>query len=255
MAFSANAFVIDKVRRVTQFDLETGLVDWTMTSIENPTVEFTGESVEKTDALGTLIAKFDTTKGVTFSGEGSLISAPLMAAQLGADVEVASDTETVSGKLFEVLTVSDGTATLTYEPSTTPSYCYSLTDDKNIDETIEIGADDGDATLDGTTLTLPSDFDGTSVAIMYDYETTSAVKITDSSSEFADAAGYIVDVLLADVCNVATKRAGYLVFPKAKIDNNFSIDLTTEGTHPFSFEALADYCADDQQLCYWIINE
>ena len=67
--FNANNYVIDKVRRVTQINLETGLVDFTGTSVESPQVEFTGESVDKTDAQGVLLARFDTAKGVNFSGE------------------------------------------------------------------------------------------------------------------------------------------------------------------------------------------
>ena len=34
--FNATQFVIDKVRRITQINLETGLVDFTGISVENP---------------------------------------------------------------------------------------------------------------------------------------------------------------------------------------------------------------------------
>ena len=253
--FNANNFLIDKVRRVTQVNLETGLVDWTMTSIESPQVEFTGESTEKTDANGVLIAKFDTAKGVNFSGEGSILSAPLMAAQLGTEVQVANETTKVKGKTFEVLKVADKKATMTYTPTVAPAYVYKLSADKNIDTYIEVGAEDGNAKITGKEITLPDDFTGTQVGVLYEYETESAVKITDGSENYASAAEYIVDILAADVCNPATKRAGSLVFPKAKIDNNFTVDLTTEGTHPFSFSALKDYCSDEANLCYWLFNE
>ena len=33
------------------------------------------------------------------------------------------------------------------------------------------------------------------------------------------------------------------------------MNLTTEGTHPFSFTALKDYCADDADLCYILFEE
>lgn len=57
--FNATQFVIDKVRRITQINLETGLVDFTGISVENPQIEFTGESTDKTDAQGILLARFD----------------------------------------------------------------------------------------------------------------------------------------------------------------------------------------------------
>ena len=93
-----NQFVIDKVRRITQINLETGLVDFTGTSVESPQIEFTGESTDKTDAQGVLLARFDTAKGVNFSGELSLLSLRLMAAQLGSEVQVASETTKVKGR-------------------------------------------------------------------------------------------------------------------------------------------------------------
>ena len=125
--FSANTFVIDKVRRVTQVNLETGIVDWTLTSIESPSIEFTGESTDKTDAHGVLIARFDTAKGVNFSGEGSLLSMPLMAAQLGTEVQTGSSTAKVTGKTFEILKVEGGKATMTHKPKVAPTVVYKIT--------------------------------------------------------------------------------------------------------------------------------
>ena len=259
--FNANNFVIDKVRRVTRVNLNTGLVDFTLTSIENPQVEFTGESTDKTDAQGVLLARFDTAKGVNFSGEASLLSMPLMASQLGTEVQVASATAKLTGKAFEVLKVvtsgdpATKIATLTQTPKTAPDVVYVMTEDKNIDSTIEIGTGDGQASISGKVITLPAEFAGTMVGVLYEYETEEAIKVVDGSENFAEAAEYIVDILAADVCNPATKRAGSLVFPKAKIDNNFTVNLTTEGTHPFSFSALKDYCSDDAELCYLLFNK
>lgn len=267
--FNANNFVIDKVRRVTRVNLDSGLVDFTITNIESPQVEFTGESTDKTDAQGILLARFDTAKGATFSAETSLISIPLMASQLGTEAQIAGTTDypTVSGKIFEVLkvktTVDDEqtpavttiTATMSHTPTTNPKVIYILSEDKNIDTTIDVGAEEGDASISGDVITFPDEFEATSVGVLYEYETEAAIKVVDGSQEFAEAAEYIVDILAADVCNPATKRAGALVFPKAKIDNNFTINLTTEGTHPFSFTALKDYCSEEEELCYLIFNE
>lgn len=257
--FNATQFVIDKVRRITQVNLETGLVDFTGISVENPQIEFTGESTDKTDAQGVLLARFDTAKGVNFTGELSLLNLNLMGAQLGAEVQVATAEKKVTGADFAILTVNtDGgtkTATLKHTPSATPAAVYALSEDKNISSVIEVGTESGQAKIADKTITLPDDFTGTTVGVFYEYETDSAVKLVDSAESFAEAAMYIVDILAADVCNPASKRAGKIVFPKAKIDNNFTVNLTTEGTHPFSFTALKDYCADDADLCYILFEE
>lgn len=237
--FNATQFVIDKVRRITQINLATGLVDFTGTSVESPQIEFTGESTDKTDAQGVLLARFDTAKGVNFSGELSLLNLNLMGAQLGSEVQVADSSKKVKGADFAILTVTDDkgtkTATLKHVPTSAPAAVYTMSEDKVI--------------------TLPASFVGTTVGVFYEYETDSAVKLVDSAESFAEAAMYVVDILAADVCNPSVKRAGKIVFPKAKIDNNFTVNLTTEGTHPFSFTALKDYCADDAELCYILFEE
>lgn len=266
MSFDAQNFVIDKVRRVTRVNLTSGDVDFTLTNIQSPQVEFTGESTDKTDAQGVLIARFDTAKGVSFSGEASLLSMPLMAAQLGTDVEIATSGSKLTAKIFEVVkvvTTTDSstppvttiTATLAHTPKTAPAKVYILGSDKSIAGTIAIGSTASDASISGKVITFPSSFEATQVGVLYEYETAEAVMVVDSADAYDVAAQYLVDILAADVCNPSQKRAGTLVFPKAKMDNNFSLDLTTEGTHPFGFTALADYCEEDVQLCYIIFNK
>ena len=229
--FNATQFVIDKVRRITQINLATGLVDFTGTSVESPQIEFTGESTDKTDAQGVLLARFDTAKGVNFSGELSLLNLNLMGAQLGSEVQVADSSKKVKGADFAILTVTDDkgtkTATLKHVPTSAPAAVYTMSEDKNISGMIEVGVDEGNAKIEGKVITLPASFVGTTVGVFYEY----------------------------DVCNPSVKRAGKIVFPKAKIDNNFTVNLTTEGTHPFSFTALKDYCADDAELCYILFEE
>lgn len=253
--FNANNFIIDKVRRVTRVALDTGLVDFTATSIENPQVQFTGESTDKTDAQGVLIARFATAKGVDFSGASSMFSLGLLASQRGSEVQVASEDNKLAGETFEVLKVVNGKATMGHTPKVVPAVVYELSDDKNIKGTIDVGAEEGNAQISGKDITLPASFTGTQIGVLYEYETTSAVKMSDDAEKFATAGKYLVDILAADVCNPAIKRAGTLVFPKAMPDSNVSVDLTTEGNHPFSFSALKDYCADDMELCYILFNE
>lgn len=128
--FNATQFVIDKVRRITQINLATGLVDFTGTSVESPQIEFTGESTDKTDAQGVLLARFDTAKGVNFSGELSLLNLNLMGAQLGSEVQVADSSKKVKGADFAILTVTDNegtkTATKTVPISTLNSWAETF---------------------------------------------------------------------------------------------------------------------------------
>ena len=61
-----NSLIIRKVLRITRMNLTTSQVDWTLTNLQDVNIEFTGETTDKKDAFGTLIAKFDKAKGLRF---------------------------------------------------------------------------------------------------------------------------------------------------------------------------------------------
>lgn len=252
MDATLNTFVMDRVRRITEVDLTTGKVNWTARGVGEPSLELTGESVDKTDSLGTLIAKIDTAKGANFGAEMDTIIMPLLASQRGATIEVGTEENKVRGKKFDVVKVSGGTATLTYTPLTAPAYVYPINADNTQGDPIEVGTGDENAKVSGATVTLPDGFTASQVGVLYEYETADAQKMSDNSESFTDPAEYIIDMLARDICNSSLKRAGALVFPKAKLDNNVTLNLTTEGTHPFSITALKDYCSEEGNLYYWI---
>ena len=246
-----NNFVTDEVRRVTEVNLTTDLVNWTARKVESPTWEFTGETVEKTDNKGAKLAIFDTAKGVTFSGELSMFTVPLLASQRGASVQYGTESLPVAGEIFEVLKVSGGTATMTHTPTVAPSYVYEITADKNTGDSHEVGTE---WAVSGRTITIPESYKGAYVGVHYKFTAKSGTLVKDMADEYSDAAKYIVELYVKDICS-EQRRLGYIVFPKAKISNNFSINLTTEGTHPFSIEAIQDYCADENLLCYLLFAE
>lgn len=61
-----------------------------------------------------------------------------------------------------------------------------MSEDKNISGVIEVGAEEENAKISGTTITLPATFEGTTVGVYYEYETESAVKLVDSAESFAE---------------------------------------------------------------------
>lgn len=245
--------LIQKVRRLTCIDNVDGSVLYTGGQIENAQVEFTGDKREKLDAEGVPIAQFDTAKGVTLSGEMTLLSTYLLSNQLGADVQVASATNKIHTETFEVLPVKDKKATMTYTPSTLPQKVYVF-ESGNIGEAILVGADADNASISEKEITLPDSVKATQVGVYYEYDSETASMIDDSSEGYSDTMKYILDVLCADPCNQAIKVAARLIIPKGKMDNNVSINMATDGTHPFSITAMKDYCSTGSSLCYWIFE-
>ena len=250
-------YTIDRVRRITRIN-SAGEIDWTLTSIEDPTVECTAEYREKTDAQGIRLARLPSAKGVTFSGSNSLLSTALLATQLGATVIEGSSANKITSTIIDDLVSaqdenSKQTFTLSHTPKAAPASIYVYSKGKTGTK-VEVGTGDGQAVYASGKITLPDSYTGaTRALIAYDTEIETGIKISNSSeiAEKAGTAKYVVECLFADVCDSTLKRFGYLVFPKAEIDANFTLNLNTEGTHPFTITANKDYCADNEELCYW----
>ena len=252
-------YLIDRALSLSRIDLETGDLEWVAKSIEDPQLEFTGETTEKRDAQGTLIAQFDTAKGATLSGSLSLLSMVLMASQLGTEVQFGSNDAKILVDYVDEMAVASAndakTCELKYTPKTAPTAVYAMNADGSRGEKYEIGTGEGKATISGKVITLPEGFEGTKAVAAYEYESATAVMVEDGSENYTTPAKYILKILGADVCNPARKRSGAIVFPKAKLDNNFSLNLTTDGAHPFSLTALKDYCDEAARLCYVVWDE
>ena len=144
-------------------------------------------------------------------------------------------------------------ATMAYTPTTTPSVVYAINKDKSLGDPIEVGTADENAKITGNVITLPDTYTGSRIGVLYQYETDEAVRVTDSSETFNKNAKYIAKILAEDVCGVTA--AITIVISKGKLDNNFSLNLTTEGTHPFSISAMKDYCSEEEELCYILIGK
>lgn len=246
-----STFLMDRVRRMTEIDLASGKVNWSAVGIGSPSLELNGEKIEKQDAYGAMIAQIDTAKGAVLSCELDTTNLQVLASQRGAKVEVGDGETLVKGEIFDVVDVKDGKATLTYTPISAPAYVYPINKDQTQGTEIEVGTEDGNAQVAGNIVTLPEGFEQTRVGVYYEYETADAVKLLDNSEDFGSAAKYLIQMYIRDICT-DQKRLGVLVFPKAKLDNNVTIDLTTEGTHPVSLTAQKEYCADESNLYYWI---
>ncbi len=249
MPFST--FVMDKVRRITEVDLATNTPNWSAVGVGSPSLELNGETVSKQDAYGAMMAQIDTAKGAAISGEMDTTNIQLLASQRGAKVEVGSDASKIKGETFDVVDVNGGKATLTYTPTVAPAFIYKINKDQTQGEAVEVGTEEGNAKIDGNVVTLPSGFDAAKIGAYYEFETADAVKLSDNSEEFGHSAKYLLQIYIRDLCT-DQKRLGILVFPKGKLDNNVTLNLTTEGKHPFKVTAQKDYCADEPNLYYWI---
>lgn len=254
--FNKDDLIINMVLSGTMFDKASGNVIFSLTMIEEPSLELGGEKVYATDNYGLNIAAFNRAKTAVFSGSNSLFSLNLMSNQLGSTKETGSEIEIPMREILQV--GAEKTLTLKKTPVDGSVTIEVLDEGKSITGvSLEQGASGGSGfTLASNIVTITAEdvTAGTYVAVYYKY-LGDAVKIVNSANAFTTAGEFRLEVLFAEKCNQAVQYYGYIVFPSAALDNNATINLTTDGKHAFSVEAMIDYCSPDNELFYIVVPD
>lgn len=257
-----NNFVIERVRRGTMFSSTTGEAMWSITQIEEPSLNVTSEKAEAVDALGAKIMEFDRAKNAEFSGQNSLFDLGLAAAQAGREKEVATETETLVIPKWEEIKltqamIDEGKVTLSETPVGVAGaeipYIYTLNGDGTLNTKYALGTAASDSEFElvvaDKSITIPTGLkEGTKLWIPYDYAATSAVAVSNTAVDFPVAGKFVMEVLGVDVCDTTKKYYAYIEFPNAKLTADVEYTFTTEGKHPFTIQAMQQYCDEEKRL-------
>lgn len=257
-----NNFVIERIRRGTMFSPATGEAQWTLTQIEEPSLSVTSEKAEKVDALGVKIMDFDRAKNAEFSGQNSLFDLGLLAAQSGREKEVASEGNTLLVPKWEEITltkeqVEAGEITLGEVPAGVEGaeipFIYTLNGDGSLKNKYAVGTEATAAAFAlnaaDKKLTLPTALVADErLWIPYETNSGSAVVVSNTAVDFPTAGRFVMEVLGADVCDPSKKYYAYVEFPNAKLNADVDLDFTTEGKHPFTIQAMQQYCDAQKRL-------
>lgn len=259
MAFNKDSLVIEKLKSCFQTAVD-GSIMWRADQLSDPTLSCSGEVVYSNDAEGTPIAAFYRNPGAAFSATNAVFSTNLFQNQIGATRVDGTAEAKISVPCYEMLTVTaEHTATVGHTPKAAPAQVYLLNKDKSIAETYVSGAAStaGQFAFSGTTITLPESVEaGSRIAVFYEYESENAALITNSTSIQPEEGTLYIEALFCDICQTANKVFGWIVFPRAKLDNNVELGLSSDSfSQPISLQAMKDYCSDDQELFHLILAE
>lgn len=269
MAFSSlDSLVIDRAIKGTMFDSVTGAMIFNVEMIKDPSIEISGTTVFADDHMGTHIMSFNRAKEAKFSASNALFNLGLAAAQYGSTKTVAASGSTITVPIYEEILVGEtvgesgsevnATVTLSQTPVADSVFWIYKLDGKNIGTAYSV-ATDASATefkIVGTTVTLPTTdaFLATdTMAVWYEYEASSAVSVENGADAFAKSGRFDLEAIVHDPCSKDIQYHAHFIFPNAQLEGSSTINLTTEGDHPFSFVAIQDYCAAGQQLFSIII--
>lgn len=264
MALNVNEIILDRVRSLTAHSInkeDYGALLFRLTSLEDPSLSTTAEGEDVVDAIGAVITTLYRAKKATFSASNSLISLDLAAAQYGSKKKVAGENATITDYTYEILKVDGTTVKLAHKPIVDNiKYIYTI-ENNQIGTAYKVGAAATDTEFvvsDDGTITLPTSVTAGKVYVEYTYESASAMKVTNSASQFPTACSVVIYAYFKDVCNENTVYSGKIICPKAKLNpEQVELALTSTGKHAFEFQMMKDYCAEEgmDELFSIIVSE
>lgn len=261
VTYDINNFVIDRTLRGAMLSQTDDSIMWSINQVTNPGLNCSTETEDAVDMLGTPIATFDRAKTVEFSGENALFDLGLYAAQAGTTKEVATSEKKITAPIFEEIEVTNPSEkiTLKFTPLTQLKEIHVLKNDSTLGVRYTNGAEAGETTFVHTAsskeITLPTAGikAGDIIFVHYDYESTEAVAVSNNGQNFPTAGKFVLDVLIYDVCDTATKIHAYLIMPNAKLIGDYDLNFTSTSTHPFTIKANQAYCSKNRNLVRLVI--
>lgn len=261
--FNPNELILERVRYVEEYDIETKECMGRYTQIEDPSLQTSADGTDVTDAMGSVITTLYKAQSGTFSFSNSLFSLDLAASQFGSTKEIAGADNKISVPVSETLPISaEHKVVLKYVPTGTKGaeikYVKVINSDNTFGKTYEISATAAadKFTLDTATktITLPEDVTG-KVFVQYTRESESAVKVVKKTDGVPAMKSLLVHVLFHPVCNPNQVIAGVISCPRAQIDpSSVELNLSSDGKHAATYLLKKDYCSDDSELFDIIVS-
>lgn len=258
--FNINELVIDRPLRAHKYDFN-GRKLWTATQIQNLTLELGGEAVYTVDAIGTNIMAFDRSKSASISFENALMHVGVLAEQRGVQKRVASGVSKLDLTKVELLEVTGAPSAPVVTLSQTPKeittgvsfqYVDKVDANYNTIETYELGETPAENfSVADKVVTLPTGKqlkNGDKIAVKYTYEADEGAQIIDAADVFGSPGEIIIECIGYNPCDQQNKLAFNIIFPNGKEDNNVSLTISNELTHPVTINAMQDYCSTDKTL-------
>lgn len=251
MAFKLDDLIIDRIQVATAEDF-SGNVLYTLTQLQEASINITAESNDVTDRDGNLIKRFWRAKTGEFTATNSLINLNIIGSEAGGEGKVeASVAKTITAPGILIVKQEAGTVTLANVTGT--PRVYGLEPNGTLGTEFATGA--GSATTfayDSSTgiVTLPTSNDYVQYLIRYDRTLNDgAVAITNQADKFPGTVRLILKVLCVDPCSADTLRAAYIDIPSFQVSPESEITLSSDNqTIDFNGQLQVDYCSPDKRL-------
>ena len=254
MAFTLDDLVIDRIQMAIA-EKTDGTLLYTLTQLNEATIETTAESKEAKSADCSLIKKFYQGKAGTFTATNAMINLNVIGAASGSNKINGSVDNKI--QMPKIIKVKKGTQTVQLVDGTNETLVTGTVRVNALGNNGAMGksyklssgaASETEFSLSGNVLTLPTDDTADQFVVKFDRNAANAVKIVNSSDKFPGTVKLTLKALAVDPCEPDTLRSCYIIIPSFQVSPELSITLSTEGTLDYKGDMQISYCSPDKEL-------
>lgn len=265
MAFKLDDIIIDRIQMAVATDFNDNPL-YTLTQLNDASIEVTAESKDAVDRDGTLIKRFWQGKTGTFTATNAMLNINIASQMSGQGKQIATASNAIVMPAIKIVKagtvsvnlnqISTDNVTSTYIADTAKivgmsnngamtTNVYTPTTGTVNDTTFKIV--DGVCTLP-TVNSTTGVYNDDQFVITYNRTVTSGVAIVNRSDKFPQTCRFLMKVLYVDPCTADTLRAGYLYLPSAQVSPELTLQFATDATIDLEFQLQTDYCGTEKVL-------
>ncbi len=246
--FKLGDLLIDRIDSAVAEDF-SGTLLYTLTQLQEATIEISAEATEAKDKDGTLVKKFWKGKTGTMTATNAMLNVNVIGANSGTDPKYATDGNPIV--MPKIMTVLPGTTiTLTgYKEGTVRVNAMENngTIGKSYAQAATASETEFGLTSDGK-LTPPTDAEAVKFIIKYDRDVNDGIQIVNRADKFPGTVRLTMKALCVDPCSADTLRACYIVLPSFQVSPEVSFSLKSDSTIEYKGDLQVDYCGTEKTL-------
>lgn len=248
--------ILERVEDMTALDPATDKLLFIMDEPTGGTLESAMDTVWAEGKGGRRLYGLDRNKTASFTCTNGYLVTGALQAQVGGTIQTVGDdgdVEQVNVPVIEYLKTSDNKITLSYAPVTgSLKFIYEANTDLTQGKSYALGSDAATTfSVSGKDVTLPTQADKTKTYIaVYERVCKSGTAVVNNSDVYPSTAKCVFTLLCHETCDINKKVYAKLVFPNAKVDGNFTLDISGDAvTQELKVDAMADVCSTEKT--YW----
>ena len=247
MAFKLDDLIIDRIQYGVAEDFSGNLL-YTLTQLNNATINITATSRDINDARGTLVKRFWDGKTGEFTATNAMLNLNVLGEASG------------EGKKLATITVQANTTATLKDFQTGTVKVYGLGTNGTMLDEYTVSSGNADETHYGLTsagvLTPPTDSQVSQYIVKYNRTVSSGVMIANNADKFPRTVKLTLKALAVDPCSADTLQAIYIVLPSFQVSPEVEINIGSD-TQELNYNGAlqVDYCSTNKALYYIYVAE